>query len=180
VEFQIDDAEQEWDFSTKFDYIHGRALISCFIDPRSVWQQAFDTLNPGGWFEMQEPEMPMAYLTPPPPDSPLKLWNDEIRAATVLIRRPWDRAPLYKGWFEEIGFEEVTEKRYWIPMNPWPKGSYYKTVGTYALADFHDGIEAASAKLLSLRGWKTGDIAEFVPKVQRDLADPNTHAYMNV
>ncbi len=31
--FEVDDAEDEWAFSTKFDYIHSRAVLTCFKDP---------------------------------------------------------------------------------------------------------------------------------------------------
>lgn len=36
LRFEIDDAEDEWIFSERFDYIHGRALLSCFKEPSFV------------------------------------------------------------------------------------------------------------------------------------------------
>ena len=52
--FEVHDAEDTWDFGRSFDYIHGRALLSCFTDPKSIIQKAFDTLEPGGHLELQD------------------------------------------------------------------------------------------------------------------------------
>lgn len=51
VEFIREDCEDQWVFPHKFDYIHGRMLFSCFDNPRGVMEQAFQSLNPGGWIE---------------------------------------------------------------------------------------------------------------------------------
>ncbi|CZR54890.1 related to methyltransferase [Phialocephala subalpina] len=37
-QFFIEDCEDDWIFSQKFDLIHGRALLSCFSKPRKKWQ----------------------------------------------------------------------------------------------------------------------------------------------
>jgi hypothetical protein len=34
--FEIDDAADEWLFTERFDYIHMRAMMTCFADPRSI------------------------------------------------------------------------------------------------------------------------------------------------
>jgi trans-aconitate methyltransferase len=52
--FEVDDAEDEWHYSQPFNYIHGRAMFSCFKEPLSVFKKAFDALAPGGYLEMQE------------------------------------------------------------------------------------------------------------------------------
>jgi hypothetical protein len=54
LQFKIDDAEDDWVFPQKFDYIHGRTLATCFKEPLSVFKKAFEALAPGGWFEMQD------------------------------------------------------------------------------------------------------------------------------
>src|SRR3954447_5085783 len=50
-QFEVDDAEDEWNYSTKFDLIHGRALVTCFKQPLHVITSAFEALNPGGYLE---------------------------------------------------------------------------------------------------------------------------------
>lgn len=52
--FEVDDAEDEWLYSEKFDYIHTRTLCGGIRDWPRFHQQVFENLHPGGWFEMQE------------------------------------------------------------------------------------------------------------------------------
>ncbi|MAD81609.1 MAG: hypothetical protein CL912_01485 [Deltaproteobacteria bacterium] len=57
--FEVDDAENDWSFSESFDYIHARAIVTCFKDNRAMVQKIFDNLKPGGYFEFQDPCFPM-------------------------------------------------------------------------------------------------------------------------
>jgi Methyltransferase domain len=50
----VDDAEDDWTYSQKFDFIHGRLLFSAFKSPAKVIQNAFNALALGGYLEMQE------------------------------------------------------------------------------------------------------------------------------
>jgi hypothetical protein len=52
--FEIDDAEDEWVYSYKFDYIHGRYMCAFLTDCARLLRQVFDNLNPGGWVEFME------------------------------------------------------------------------------------------------------------------------------
>lgn len=54
--FVVEDSEEEWVFIStdepiQFDYVHLRAVASCFDDPRKVMKQAYNNLRPGGWIE---------------------------------------------------------------------------------------------------------------------------------
>lgn len=42
------------DHRVQFDYVHLRAMFTCFNDPTVVIRQAFSNLNPGGWIEYQD------------------------------------------------------------------------------------------------------------------------------
>lgn len=55
--FEVDDFEQPWSFRQPFDYIHGRELEGAIRDHEQLFQQAFDNLNPNGWFEMATMEV---------------------------------------------------------------------------------------------------------------------------
>jgi trans-aconitate methyltransferase len=57
--FQVDDAEDDWTFNEPFDYIHARAVVTCFKDNRAMLQKIYDNLAPGGYFELQDPCLPM-------------------------------------------------------------------------------------------------------------------------
>jgi hypothetical protein len=57
--FEISDAEEDWGFSQPFDYIHARAIVTCFKNNRAILQKIFENLVPGGYFELQDPALPM-------------------------------------------------------------------------------------------------------------------------
>jgi trans-aconitate methyltransferase len=62
LQFEINDAEDEWVFSQKFDFIHGRALLTCFKDPSFVIAEAYKSLAPGGYLELQDGVFPFEYV----------------------------------------------------------------------------------------------------------------------
>ncbi len=59
VRFEIDDAEDEWVYSYKFDYIHGRYICTFITDIPKLLRNIYDHLNPGGYVEIMETLMLM-------------------------------------------------------------------------------------------------------------------------
>lgn len=178
--FEVDDAEDEWSFSQPFDYIHGRALVSCFRNPATVINSAFASLSPGGILELQDGHFPIKFASPPPADCALRRWFDIVTQGAILSGRPWTNVQHYRRWMNEAGFENVTERKFYWPVNPWPKGSYYKTLGAYVQQDLLNGMEGLSLKLLGLQGWSYEDIQALLVEVRRDLLDTSIHAYIEV
>ncbi|KAG9233730.1 S-adenosyl-L-methionine-dependent methyltransferase [Amylocarpus encephaloides] len=178
--FEIDDAEDEWIFSDKFDYIHGRALLTCFKDPRSVLREAFKALEPGGYLELQDGTFPFQYIDGVPRDSHLYKWNEIVVTGAAKSGRPWTNAQHYKEWMEEIGFVDVVEKNFYWPTNAWPKGEYFKKVAAYWQADFLNGIEGISLKVMTAMGWELEEIQVFIAEVRKDVKDVNIKAYLPI
>jgi hypothetical protein len=46
--------EGQCEHRIEFDYIHLRAMFSCFNDPRVIMKKALENLAPGGWIEFQD------------------------------------------------------------------------------------------------------------------------------
>ncbi|KAK3328064.1 S-adenosyl-L-methionine-dependent methyltransferase [Cercophora scortea] len=178
--FEIDDAEDEWTFSTKFDYIHGRALLSCFKDPSAVIQQAYEALAPGGYLELQDGIFPMEYAGGPRPDCALHKWNELVIAGAEKTGRSWTNVQHYKRWLEEAGFEDVVERRLYYPTSPWPKGKYYKTIAAYFQEDLLIGLDALSLKVMGALGMSPDEIREFLVDVRKDLHDTSIHGYLRI
>ncbi|KAK3685340.1 S-adenosyl-L-methionine-dependent methyltransferase [Podospora appendiculata] len=178
--FEIDDAEDEWAFSTKFDYIHGRALLSCFKDPSAVIAQAYEALAPGGYLELQDGIFPMEYAGGPRPDCALHKWNELVIAGAEKTGRSWTNVQHYKRWLEEAGFEDVVERRLYYPTSPWPKGKYYKTIAAYFQEDLLSGLDALSLKVMGALGMSPDEIRDFLVDVRRDLHDTSIHGYLRI
>lgn len=52
--FEVDDVEDEWIHSNKFDYIHGRYMCAFLSDFPKLFRNIYDNLAPGGWVEFME------------------------------------------------------------------------------------------------------------------------------
>ncbi|CAG8977293.1 hypothetical protein HYALB_00012985 [Hymenoscyphus albidus] len=180
LRFEIDDAEDEWIFSERFDFIHGRALLSCFKDPSFVIQQAFNTLKPGSYLELQDGTFPFKYIGPPPLDSAIYNWNQLVVAGAAASGRPWTNVAHYARWMQEIGFVDIEEKQFYWPTSAWPKGEYFKQVAAYWQADFLNGIEGISLKVMGKLGWDAEEIRVFCEKVRGDVRDVGIKAYLPI
>ena len=176
--FIIDDAEDEWVFPNQFDYIHGRALLSCFKDPKEVFKSAFNALKPGGYLELQDGCFPLRYAGDPPVDSHIYKWMEIVTQGAAKAGRPWTNAQYYKQWLEELGFEDVKEKLYYLPTSQWAKGKYFKELAMYFQEDLLNAAEGISLKTMAVMGWKADDIREFLVGVKEDIKDKNIHAYL--
>jgi len=178
--FEIDDAEDEWNFAQKFDFIHGRTLLSCFRDPKHVLSESFKSLNPGGYLELQDVIYPFDWIGPPPVESALYRWNQLCAEGSRKIGRPWTNVKNYKRWMDELGFEDVVEKTYYLPTNQWAKGKYLKQVGAYFEQDLLNGVEAMSLKVIGCLGWTAEQIREFLVEVKEDVQNPKLTCYATV
>ncbi|ELQ41040.1 LOW QUALITY PROTEIN: hypothetical protein OOU_Y34scaffold00308g51 [Pyricularia oryzae Y34] len=174
----ICDAEDEWDFSVPFDFIHMRAVVTCFRSPRAVMESAMSSLAPGGWLQMRDPIMPFKFLTPPPEGCALARWNDLAMEASGRIGRRWDNAVHYAQWMRELGFADVVEIKEQLPLNPWAKGRRVKYLSLWLQHDMLQGIEAISMALFTrVLGWDVDDLKVFLEDVKRDMKDTSIHSY---
>ncbi|KAB5518907.1 S-adenosyl-L-methionine-dependent methyltransferase [Coniochaeta sp. 2T2.1] len=73
--FEIDDAEDEYTYSYKFDYIHGRYICPFLADIPKLLRMIYDNLNPGGHVEIMETLMLMKAVDDSLKGHPLQTWN---------------------------------------------------------------------------------------------------------
>ncbi|KAI0525519.1 S-adenosyl-L-methionine-dependent methyltransferase [Xylaria bambusicola] len=178
--FEIDDAEDDWTYNEPFSFIHGRALMSCFDDPSRVVKQAYENLEPGGFIEFQDALFPMYWVGEPVKESALYRWNELLMEGVRRIGRSWSNVVNYPRYFEEAGFVNIVDRRFYWPTSPWAKGKYFKTVAMYFQEDMISGMEAISMKVLQATGMSPQEIKDFCEEVKRDFRDTNLHAYLTV
>jgi SAM-dependent methyltransferase len=180
--FEIADAEEPWTFSTPFDYIHGRALITCFTDPSSIIAKAYSALAPGGYLELQDGLFPFSFLDPQPPaDGPLMRWFANALDASKRSGRPWDNAQHYSRWMAEQGFVDIVEKRYFWPHGMWAKGDKMKKLGVAFQEDMKVAVEAISMKLFTkVLGWSEADVRACIDEVVRCMGEKRVYMYETV
>jgi hypothetical protein len=147
-------------------------------DPTYVFGQAFKSLAPGGYFEIQDGSFPHQYIGPPPTDSPFYKWNEAVVAGSIKLGRAWNHAANYRQMMEEVGFECVVEKRFYWPTSSWPKGAYLKTVGAYWQEDLLRGFEGISLKVLTTGlGWSKDEVMKIVEEIKAEIKKPTLHSY---
>jgi SAM-dependent methyltransferase len=176
--FEVDDAEDEWTYSTKFDFVHMRGMMTCFRSPRSILQKAYDALQPGGYLEMQDGVFPLQSHDGSLDGTALDRWGKLCCEGGEKLGRAWTNTPNYARWMAEIGFEGVKERIFETPTNTWPRGREKKEWGIWFQADALEAVGASSALLTRVLGWTPEAVEGHVADVKRDLKNRAIHAYM--
>jgi len=179
--FEIDDAEDEWLYKHKFDYIHGRTLVTCFQDHRNVIKSAFENLNPGGYLEFQDLNLPITSIDNSMDGTALQHWILLCVEAARKLGSDWTRVPKYKDYFAEAGFVDVVEHRYSWPTNSWARGQHNKQLSVWYNQDCIDGIQAFSLAVLTRGlGMSSQEVEMMLVDVRKDIMNRNIHAYLPV
>ncbi|KAF4980838.1 hypothetical protein FDECE_17797 [Fusarium decemcellulare] len=151
VSFYVEDSSQSWDYSQPFDYIHTRVTSGCWSDfKEQIADQAFESLNPGGWFESQEYDATVACDDDTlDPNGPLATWFREIKEASLIMDRPVDVAANVRDAYVRAGFVNVQERIFKMPMNGWPKDERLKELGRMWERNFLMGLSGFSFTLFN-------------------------------
>jgi hypothetical protein len=179
--FEVDDAEDPWVFPQKFDYIHGRALMSCFKNHKTVWENAFKALRPGGILELQDVQMPLQYVDSSGEGTAVKLWNERFMAGALALGRDFKKVAKYKAVLQEVGFVNVVEKLYVWPMGTWARGKTMKTLGAWFREDSLSGLHGGSSVILTRGcGMSPEEVEVFLVDVRNEMKSNKIHAYVQV
>ncbi|KAI9780889.1 MAG: hypothetical protein M1816_002635 [Peltula sp. TS41687] len=179
LRFEIDDAESDWAYEKKFDYIHLRTMGGSIRDVPRLLQQAYDHLNPGGWIEWQEYETTSKTDDNSfPPDSAMLKWIENLNVAADKFGKVMNIAPLIKESVQKAGFANVVEKIYKVPMTPWAKNPKLKNQGRYNQLAMFDSLQAYTLRLFtSVLGWKKEEAEALIAQVRQELSNPRIHMY---
>lgn len=142
---------EEWEYTVPFDYIHTRVTAGCWSSFRDqIAVQAFEALNPGGFFESQEfdglfssDDGTLA------PDSAIARWSHDLCAASESLNRPLVMARYLKSVYEEVGFVDVQERIFKVPTNEWPKDPKLKELGRMWESNMSQGLSGFSSYLFN-------------------------------
>jgi len=177
-EFQIDDFDDDWNYSQTFDLIHARAMVTCFKDPLSVIVPAFHSLAPGGYLELQDFILPFRSIDNTLTGTKLSEWATSTFAASIKMGLSWDSSQHYSQYLEEAGFVDVVEQHFQWPLNQWPKGDHMKLLGEYFCEDMTRTVDTISMPVLTKGGGMTPEEARLLcMEAKIALADKSIHAY---
>ncbi|QUC20387.1 uncharacterized protein UV8b_04628 [Ustilaginoidea virens] len=181
VHFYIEDSSEKWDFPQKFDYIHTRISAGCWSNfETQAAAQAFQALEPGGWFESQEVDCTVCCDDGTvDPDGPLVAWANELIEASAKVNRPALIGSILKETYERVGFVDVQQRVYKMPIGTWPKNPFLKQVGLLWRHNLLQGLSGFSYHLLHNAFERSmPEIEVSLIDVRRDLCDNRIHSYM--
>ncbi|KAK2674383.1 hypothetical protein RAB80_009367 [Fusarium oxysporum f. sp. vasinfectum] len=181
--FEIDDLEKEWTWTTPFDFIFSRMMTGSFSDPETIAKKAFNGLNPGGWYEIQDIQLPVFCDdgTLDPKTSPLMKWQKCLIEGSRRLGRPLGESDKYKAIVKKVGFHNVVETIYKWPTNSWPKDPKLKELGKWNLINFESGLEGVSLALFTrMLGWSKDEVLSLCADVRNELRDPKVHGYWKI
>lgn len=144
-------SSQEWDYTQKFDYIHTRVTAGCWSSfETQVARQAFDHLEPGGWFESQEFDAAIQCDDDTlDEDSALFHWYRDLQVAAEILDRPLLLTAQLKGVYQRVGFVDIKERVFKVPINGWPKDERYKQLGRMWERNLLEGLSGFSFHLFN-------------------------------
>jgi len=172
----------DWQYHSKFDYIHIRSMGGSISDWDKLMQQAYDNLNPGGWIEVCDFE---AWATTDdnslPETSSYHEFQHLLRDASSKFGKIMNISPLFKQFVTDAGFQGVKEELYKAPLSPWPRDPRYKTLGHFMNRQMKDALEPYSLALFTrVLGWTPEQLYKLLDGVRADLDNPRYHMYSTV
>ncbi|GKT47493.1 putative methyltransferase tdiE [Colletotrichum spaethianum] len=177
--FEIDDLELDWEWNRPFDYIFNRSLAGSWSNFRSIIQKAFDNLEPGGYFEIQDLELP-SYCDDDsvPPTAALYRWQHALVDASNEIGRPLNYAPTCIDDLRDVGFVEIHHQVFKWPFNNWSDDPKLKEIGRWNCANLDMGLEGFSLALMTrVKGWARDAVEKLCDEVKNEVKDTRLHAY---
>ncbi|KAI9798954.1 MAG: hypothetical protein M1833_004307 [Piccolia ochrophora] len=182
LRFVIDDAEEEWAFSHKFDFVHCRMMVGSFKDWFGFIKRCNRNLEPDGWLEIQDLTNGLrcddGSLTK---DSALYKWDQLMMQGANNLGRPVDVGPQYVSMMEEAGFVDVQCVMHKWPQNPWPKARKVKELGMWSQQNVEDGLQGLSLAILTRGlGWTAQEVEVFLVDVRKDIRDRRIHTYWDI
>ncbi|KAI8267005.1 Secondary metabolism regulator laeA [Colletotrichum sp. SAR11_239] len=179
--FEIDDAEDEWMYGQKFDYVHGRYMCTSIFDFPKLFGQIYDSLNPGGWVEFQETVIDFRAVDGTLEGTALRRWNDHLLEG---IRRAGRDALSPFGFAAKMtaaGFTNVQQRKFAVPSTPWARGRNQKILGAMQMTNNLEGVQGITMKIFTrVLGWTREEAELLLVDVRRDMADRNIHAYLTI
>lgn len=147
----VDGRSEPWEYSQTFDYIHTRTTAGCWASfETQIAKQAFEALNPGGYFESQEFDSVVACDDGTMPEgSAIATWFHDMARAGQINDRPTVLGRHLKEIYQRVGFVDVEERVFKMPTNSWPKDRDLKELGRMWESNFMQGLSGFSFSMFN-------------------------------
>ncbi|KAH7185182.1 S-adenosyl-L-methionine-dependent methyltransferase [Fusarium flagelliforme] len=177
--FYIDDIEDPWTFSYKFDLIYGRMLTGSVRDWPKFIKQSYDNLESGGWIELADILLQLHSDDDTIPKGCASAkWGDLMLEAAAKFGAPLDSCTRYKQQLADAGFVDIVETIYKWPCCSWPRDPKYKEMGLWNYENLGNGASGLSLALFTRAlGWTPEEVEVFLVDVRKDMKNKNIHGW---
>ena len=103
-------------------------------------RKIYDHLAPGGYFELQDPVMPLRSDDGSLAGTALEEWGHTLAEGMGRTGRRVDGSTAWGRHLRHAGFVDVVERRFLWPVSPWCKGKRNKILGALCQANLMDGV----------------------------------------
>jgi hypothetical protein len=84
----------------------------------------------------------------------------------------------WKGWLEARGYQNVTERVFKLPFNPWPKDPRMKLLGAWEMENLLHVLEAMVTRMFQKGlGWTDAEVTVFLAFLRKEIKNPQMHGY---
>ncbi|KAJ2999177.1 hypothetical protein NUW58_g88 [Xylaria curta] len=178
-QFQVADFNEKWSYDFKFDFVHLRHLGN--LPKKELVTTIYENLNPGGWAEFTEWVVSIQSTSNSFTESRFYKWMTYWKLGLERLRTSVYYPLAYKGLLTEVGFKNVTERKYAVPLNPWPPGRQLQKIGSMMALNINTILEPMSTPIFTgVLGWTPEDLESLLAEVRRELADVKMHAFMTL
>ncbi|KAH8655623.1 S-adenosyl-L-methionine-dependent methyltransferase, partial [Xylariales sp. PMI_506] len=159
-ELVLDDiGARHWGWDIPFDFIFTRGLGSCLTDSKHLVDQSYESLQPGGWLEIQSIDIEINFGDGRF-DPILQEFSENILKASEYAKKPLKDITRYKSLMEKAGFQNIIEKRY--------KG------GLHHFEAISTDLEGICLKLFMRHlNWSYKEVLVFCALVRASMQEPN-------
>lgn len=180
--FIIDNAEQDWLYDKKFDFIHARMLVLGIHDWPRFFRQAWDNLKPGGWIELHELQLPCHCDDGSAPrESPFIEWSYKLVEAAAMAGIDASSCESFETQLQDQGFVNLKHELIKWPIGSWPKGKKEKDIGRWMQENTLQGLQGLTMALFSRQfKWSREAVELFLVAVRKQLLDRSSHVYVKV
>ena len=131
VEFELDDAEEEWTYNDLFNFIHLRDMSGAFADWSFIYAEVYKHLTIGGSVEIADHGM--IQFQNEPPNSYVKAYNGALQSAADRAGRPIGLEHLERPMIERAGLSFSRSRTFEVPLGTYPTDPVRKVAGKMAM-----------------------------------------------
>ncbi|RDW68529.1 hypothetical protein BP5796_09186 [Coleophoma crateriformis] len=164
-----------------FDLIHSRSMAPFFSSSPTFFESAFESLNPGGYLELQDHLVPVCSVDSSLQETDLDRWSQAFCSASRNLGISTDDSALSKPRMEAAGFVDVREVHFQWPVGTWAHGEINKQIGTLCARNLESGMQGLGREvLLQGAGLSASEVDGLIEGARSDLGNRKLHAYFSV